>query len=67
MKSNQIRAEVFNLEGMKVHICRDINNMDLSKLTDDIYFISYSDTLGNILWTERFIKEKELEYAYVQR
>jgi hypothetical protein len=67
MKSNQIRAEVFNLEGMKVHICKDINNMDLSKLTDDIYFISYSDNLGNILWTERFIKEKELEYAYVQR
>lgn len=67
MKANQIRAEVFNLEGMKVHICRDINNMDLSKLTDDIYFISYSDNVGNVLWTERFIKEKEVEYAYVQR
>jgi hypothetical protein len=67
MKANQIRAEVFNLEGMKVHICRDINNMDLSKLTDDIYFISYSDNVGNVLWTERYIKEKEVEYAYVQR
>jgi len=67
MKANQIKAEVFNLEGMKVHICRDINNMDLSKLTNDIYFISYSDDTGNVLWTERFVKENEVEYAYVRR
>lgn len=67
MKSNQIRAEVFNLEGMKVYMCKNIDNMDLSKLNDDIYFISYCDNSGNVLWTERFIKEKEVEYAYVHR
>jgi hypothetical protein len=67
MKANQIKAEVFNLEGEKVHICRDINNMDLSKLIDDVYLISYQDTLGNVLWTERFVKEKVAEYVYVRR
>jgi hypothetical protein len=67
MKTNQIRAEVFNLEGEKVHICRDINNMDLSKLLDDVYYISYQDGLGNTLWTERFVKEKAAEYVYIHR
>jgi hypothetical protein len=67
METNQIRAEVFNLEGEKVHICRDINNMDLSKLLDDVYYISYQDGLGNTLWTERFVKEKAAEYVYVHR
>lgn len=67
MKTNQIKAEVYNLEGVKVHICRDINNMDLSKLVDDVYFISYLDNLGNTLWTERFVKEAETVYAYVPR
>ncbi len=67
MKTNQIKAEVYNLEGIKVHICRDINNMDLSKLVDDVYFISYQDETGTILWTERFVKEPETVYAYVSR
>jgi hypothetical protein len=67
MKTNPIKAEVFNLEGEKVHICRDINCMDLSKLIDDVYFISYQDSLGNVLWTERFVKEKAVEYAYIHR
>jgi hypothetical protein len=67
MKTNQIKAEVYNLEGVKVHICRDINNMDLSKLVDDVYFISYQDGIGNVLWTERFVKEAETVYAYVPR
>jgi hypothetical protein len=67
MSTNLIRAEVFNLEGEKVHICRDFKNMDLSKLMDDIYFISYQDSLGNVLWTERFVKTKALKYAYVKR
>jgi hypothetical protein len=67
MEKNQIKAEVFNLEGVKVHICRDINNMDLSKLIDDVYFISYQDGMGNVLWTERFVKEAETVYAYVPR
>ncbi len=64
MKTNQIRAEVFNLEGSKVHICKDFNNMDLSKLIDDVYFISYKDSSSNVLWTERFVKMKEVEYVY---
>ena len=67
MATNQIRAEVFNLEGEKVHICRDFKNMDLSKLIDDIYFISYQDNLGNVLWTERFVKTTEVEYAFIKR
>lgn len=67
MGTNQIRAEVFNLEGEKVHICRDFNNMNLSKLADDVYFISYKDVQGNVLWTERFVKVKEAEYAYVHK
>jgi hypothetical protein len=64
MKTNLIRAEVYNLEGEKVHICRDFNNMDLSKLLDDVYFISYSDSNANVLWTERYVKMKEVEYSY---
>ena len=64
MRTNLIRAEVFNLEGEKVHICRDFNTMDLSKLVDDVYFISYMDTSLNVLWTERFVKMKEVEYEY---
>jgi hypothetical protein len=67
MGTNQIRAEVFNLEGEKVHICKDFNNMNLSKLVDDVYFISYKDVHGNVLWTERFVKVKEAEYAYVHK
>jgi hypothetical protein len=67
MRTNQIRAEVFNLEGEKVHICKDFNNMDLSKLIDDVYLISYKDSNGNVLWTERFVKAKELVYAHVTR
>jgi hypothetical protein len=41
--------------------------MDLSKLIDDVYFISYQDGMGNVLWTERFVKEAETVYAYVPR
>jgi hypothetical protein len=67
MGTNQIRADIFNLEGEKVHICKDFNNMDLSKLLDDVYFISYQDSHGNVLWTERFVKTKEAEYAYARR
>jgi hypothetical protein len=69
MKTNQIKAEVYNMEGLKVHICRDINNMDLSKLANDVYFISYQDALGNVLWTERFVKEAEKvhEYVYIHK
>jgi hypothetical protein len=63
MKTKQIRAEVYNLEGMKVHICRDFNQMDLSKLVDDVYMISYLDSEGNVLWTERYVKAPKLEYA----
>jgi hypothetical protein len=63
MKPNQIRAEVFNLEGMKVHICKDLNQMDLSKLLDDVYMICYKDNTGNTLWTERYIKSQKKEYA----
>lgn len=63
MKPNQIRAEVFNLEGNKVHICRDLNQMDLSKLPDDVYMISYRDIQGNTLWTEKYIKSRQQEYA----
>jgi hypothetical protein len=63
MKTNQIRAEVYNLEGMKVHICKDYNQMDLSKLVDDIYMISYLDSKGNVLWNEKYIKTPKLEYA----
>jgi hypothetical protein len=65
MRTNQIRAEVFNLEGEKVHICKDFNNMDLSKLLNDVYLISYIDSAGNVLWNERFVKSNEMEYAYV--
>ncbi len=65
MRTNQIRAEVFNLEGEKVHICKDFNNMDLSKLIDDVYLIRYVDSHGNTLWNERFVKAKELEYVHV--
>ena len=65
MKTNQIRAEVFNLEGEKVYISKDFNNMDLSKLIDDVYLISYRDSHGNVLWTERFVKAKEeVEFVY---
>lgn len=64
MKPNQIRAEVFNLEGMKVHICRDLSQMDFSKLLDDVYMICYKDNTGNTLWTEKYIKSKKLEYVY---
>jgi hypothetical protein len=67
MRTNQIRAEVFNLEGEKVHICKDFNNMNLSKLIDDVYLISYVDSKGNVLWNERFVKSKEVEYAHVIR
>jgi len=67
MRTNQIRAEVFNLEGEKVHICKDFNNMDLSKLIDDVYLIRYVDSNGNILWNERFVKVKEVEYVQVVR
>ena len=63
MRPNQIRAEVFNLEGMKVHICKDLNQMDLSKLLDDVYMIRYKDNEGNTLWTERYIKSQKKEYA----
>lgn len=64
MKSNQIRAEVFNLEGMKVHICRDLNNMDLSKLLDDVYMICYKDNSGNTLWTEKYVKSQKTELVF---
>jgi len=67
MRTNQIRAEVFNLEGEKVYICRDFNNMDLSKLVDNVYLISYVDSNGNVLWNERFVKVKEAEYVHVVR
>ncbi len=67
MRTNKIRAEVFNLEGEKVHICKDFNNMDLSKLLNGAYFISYQDSNFNVLWTERFIKSQELVYAHVER
>ena len=52
MRTNQIRAEVFNLKGEKVHICKDFNNMNLSKLNDDVYMISYIDSSSNVLWTD---------------
>jgi hypothetical protein len=64
MKTNQIRAEVYNLEGMKVHICKDINQMDLSKLLDDVYMISYKDFSGETLWTEKYIKSKKQQFVY---
>lgn len=64
MKSNQIRAEVFNLEGMKVQICRDPNNMDFSKLLDDVYMICYKDSSGNTLWTEKYVKSQKNELVY---
>ncbi len=65
MKTNRIRAEVYNLEGEKVYISKDINNIDLSKLLDDVYLISYRDSNGNVLWTERFVKVKEdVEFVY---
>ncbi len=67
MSTNQIRAEVFNLEGEKVYMCRDFNNMDLSKLINDVYLISYQDINGNVLWTERFVKMHEVVYAHVGR
>lgn len=67
MRTNNIRAEVFNLEGEKVHICKDFNNMDLSKLLNGAYFISYQDSNFNVLWTERFIKSQEVVYAHVNR
>jgi len=64
MNTNQIRAEVYNLEGMKVHICKDYSQMDLSKLLDDVYMISYQDNSGNVLWTERYIKAPKNEFAF---
>lgn len=64
MKTNQIRAEVYNLEGMKVHICKDLNQMDLSKLLDDVYMISYKDASGNTLWTEKYIKSQKHQFVY---
>ena len=67
MRTNKIRAEVVNLEGEKVHICKDFNNMDLSKLLNGAYFISYQDSNYNVLWTERFIKSQEVVYAHVGR
>ena len=67
MRTNQIKAEVFNLEGEKVHICKDFNNMDLSKLVDDVYLIRYVDSNGNALWNERFVKAKEMEYVHLVR
>jgi hypothetical protein len=68
MKTNEIRAEVYNLEGEKVYISKDINNIDLSKLLDDVYLICYKDSIGNILWTERFVKTKEeVEFVHVNR
>lgn len=63
MKTNQIRAEIFNLEGMKVHICKDLNQMDLSKLLDDVYMICYKDSSGNTLWTEKYIKSQKSEFV----
>ena len=67
MRTNQIRAEVFNLEGEKVHICKDFNNMNLSKLIDDVYLISYIDSNAIVLWTERFVKSNHVEYAYINK
>lgn len=68
MRPNQIKAEIFNMEGEKVMICKDFNNMNLSKLVDDeVYLISYQDGNGNILWSERFVKSNVYEYAYVER
>lgn len=64
MKTNQIKAEVYNLEGMKVMISRDFNHLDLSKLVDDVYMISYLDSDGNVLWTERYVKETQHQHAY---
>ncbi|HEX3007509.1 MAG TPA: hypothetical protein VHO90_07830 [Bacteroidales bacterium] len=64
MKSNRIRAEIFNLEGMKVHICRDLSQMDFSKLLDDVYMICYKDNSGNTLWTERYIKSEKKELVF---
>ena len=66
MRPNQIRAEIYNLEGEKVLICKDFNNMNLSKLIDDVYMINYQDSMGNVLWSERFVKTKEYEFAYVE-
>lgn len=64
MKPNQIRAEVFNLEGMKVHICKDLSQMDLSKLLDDVYMICYKDSSGATLWTEKYIKAQKPEFVF---
>jgi hypothetical protein len=63
MRTNQIKAEVFNLNGEKVHICKDFNAMDLSKLVDGVYLVSYIDCFGSVLWSERFVQSKELVYA----
>jgi hypothetical protein len=65
MKSNQIRAEVFNLEGNKVHICRDLNQMDLSRLPEDVYVIIYRDGDGNTLWTEKYVTSVKQEFALI--
>lgn len=67
MKTNQIRAEVFNLKGEKVHISKDSNKMDLSELGDDVYLIYYFDSNGNMLGVERFIKAPETEYVHSLR
>lgn len=64
MGTNQIRAEVFNLEGMKVHICKNIDQMDLSKLVEDVYMISYVDNHGNILWNEKYVKAQKPQHVF---
>jgi hypothetical protein len=65
MKTNQIRAEVFNLKGEKVHISKNYNKMDLSELGDDVYLIYYLDNNGNMVGIERFVKTQEAEYVHV--
>jgi hypothetical protein len=57
MESSAVKAEVFNMLGEKVYVTNDCNKLDLSKLTNDVYLLSYIDKTGRVLRSERFTKK----------
>jgi hypothetical protein len=56
MKTNAVKAEVFNMLGEKVYVTRDCDKIDLSKLANDVYLLHYLDCAGRILKTEKLVK-----------
>lgn len=59
MENNLYTAQVFNLSGEKVLIrtnCQNINGHS-KKLPEGVYLVSYTDTLGRIIKTERLVRK----------